>query len=316
MWVVLVGSLLITILLWLLPQFQIGFIGALLVVLFTFFFTTVSSRVVGLIGGSSLPISGMTIAALLGTSVVFTLMGNTGPDGKFAAIVVGAIICVGISCAADISQDLKTGFLVGATPRKQQISEVFGTITSALIIGLVVMILHNSFTIGSKALPAPQATMMKMVVEGVMDKTLPWNLVLVGVFISITVELFGFSSLPFAVGLYLPFSLSTPIMLGGLVRWWIESKNKGRVLKEKRENGVLYGSGLIAGEATLGVFLALYISMKDRMAFLKKIPTPIIGYEKLGLNETNASILSLIMMGLLTLSLFLISNRFIKKKEN
>ena len=276
-WLVLGGSLAIAITIWAVPQLEINLVGAILMVFFTFFFVTVSSRVVGLIGGSSLPISGMTIAALLATSLIFTMMGWTGPGGKFAALSIGAVVCVAISCAGDISQDLKTGFLLGATPRRQQISEMFGVITSAAIIGLVVMLLHHSFRIGSEQLPAPQATLMKLVVEGVMDQNLPWTFVLCGAFIAVVVELLGIESLPFAVGLYLPMSLSTPIMVGGLVRWWVERKGSKSDIKEKRENGVLWSSGLIAGEATIGILLALFIYLKDKWSALQSIQVPLIG---------------------------------------
>lgn len=276
-WLVIGGCLFLAVIIWAVPQLQINLLGAILLVFFTFFFVTVSARVVGLIGGSSLPISGMTIAALLATSLIFTLMGWTGPAGKFAALSIGAVVCVAISCAGDISQDLKTGFLVGASPYRQQTAEFFGVITSASVIGLVVMLLHHSFGIGTEELPAPQATLMKLVVEGVMDQNLPWTFVFCGAFIAVVVELLGIPALPFAVGLYLPMSLSTPIIVGGMIRWLVERKGSKSEVKEKREHGVLWSSGLIAGEATVGIFIALFIYLKDKWAALSGIETPLIG---------------------------------------
>jgi putative OPT family oligopeptide transporter len=276
-WLVLGGCVVLAVAIWAVPDLKINLIGAILMVVFTFFFVTVSARVVGLVGGSSLPISGMTIAALLATSLVFSYAGYTGPMGKFAALAIGAVVCVAISCAADISQDLKTGFLVGATPSTQQIVELISVITSAAILGWVVMLLHHSFVLGSEQLPAPQATLMKLVVEGVMDKNLPWTFVLCGGFIAIVVELLGIQSLPFSVGLYLPMSLSTPIMVGGLVRWWVERKGSKSDIKEKRENGVLWSSGLIAGEATLGILIALFVYLRDKWSVLQSVRIPLFG---------------------------------------
>jgi len=274
---VLGGALVIALLIWFMPTLELNLIGALLVVLFTFFFASVASRVVGLVGGSSLPVSGMTIAALLGTALVFSAIGWTGSEGKFAVLIVGAIVCVGISAAGDISQDLKTGFLVGATPYRQQTGQFIGVLTSATIVGSVVLLLDAAFKIGSEALPAPQATLMQLVVEGVIDKNLPWAFVLTGVIIGGAVELLGVPSLPFAVGLYLPLSLSVPIMAGGILRGVLEKRRSGDDLKKARERGVLFGSGLVAGEATLGVLIALLVYSREKVTWLEAIPVPIIG---------------------------------------
>jgi len=270
------GTILVMFLIWVLPSLELNLLGALLVVLFTFFFASVASRVVGLVGGSSLPVSGMTIASLLGTALIFTALGWTGDSGKFMALIVGAIVCVGISSAGDISQDLKTGFLVGATPYKQQFGQFIGVLTAATITGAVILLLNEAFVIGSDKLPAPQATLMKLVVEGVMDKNLPWALVLTGVGIAAVVELFRVQSLPFAVGLYLPFALSVPIMVGGLMRGILEKKRSGDELKSSRENGVLFGSGLVAGEATFGVLIALFVYSQEKVDWLKGISTPFV----------------------------------------
>jgi putative OPT family oligopeptide transporter len=240
----------------------------------------------------------MTIAALLGTSLIFSALGWIGPEGKFAALVVGAVTCVAISSAGDLSQDLKTGFLVGATPYRQQLGEFVGTLASAPIIGLVVLLLNSAFTIGSEALPAPQATLMRLVVEGVMDKNLPWAFVLTGVAIGAVIELLGVPCLPFAVGLYLPFALSAPIMAGGILRWVAEKRFKNGALKEARENGVLFGSGLVAGEAILGVLIALLVYGRDKIAWLGALPSPIIGELPM------PGLVSVIAFGLMMLALW------------
>ncbi len=273
---VLGGCLAVALCLWLIPAMHLGLSGALLVVLFTFFFTVVASRVVGLVGGSSLPVSGMTIAALLGTSLAFAAVGFTGTLAKVAALTVGAVVCVGISTAGDISQDLKTGFLLGATPRRQQMGEIVGVLSSAIFIGLIIYLLHEAFGIGSRELSAPQATLMKLVVDGVLDGNLPWTLVFVGAAISLVVELLGVNSLPFAVGLYLPMSLSVPVMLGGSMRWLMERhpKRSEEDKRQGRERGVLLASGLIAGEAVLGMFIAGFIVLKKRLEWDFELAIP------------------------------------------
>ena len=275
---VILGAIGVALALWLVPSMHLGLVGAVLVVVFTFFFTVVSSRVVGLVGGSSLPVSGMTISALLGTSLVFVAMGFEGDLAKMAALTVGAVVCVGISTAGDISQDLKTGFLVGATPRRQQQGEIIGVLTAAVFIGLILNVLHAAFGIGSAELPAPQATLMRLVVEGVLDGNLPWTLVFTGAAIGLMVEMLGVSGLPFAVGLYLPMSLSVPVMLGGLIRGALEQRKSlsEDQRKEGRENGVLLASGLIAGEAVLGIVIAVFIVTRERLglSWSPAIPHP------------------------------------------
>lgn len=254
---VLGGAAVIAVLVWALPQVPVGAVGAVLVVVFSFFFVTVSSRIVGLIGSSSNPASGMTIATLLATSLVFLAMGWTGATGMIAAVSVGAVVCIAICIAGDTSQDLKTGFLVGATPRLQQMGEMIGVLSSALVVGWIVFFLHRAYGIGSEKLSAPQAVLMSMVVKGVLTQSLPWTLVIIGAFLAGVVELLGIPSLPFAVGLYLPIRLSTPIMVGGLVRLLSErtSCNENE-LCDRRERGVLLSSGLIAGGAIMGVVVA------------------------------------------------------------
>lgn len=273
--IVIGGAVVIALMIWLMPALKLNLVGAILVVIFTFFFASVASRVVGLVGGSSLPVSGMTIAALLGTSLMFSAFGWTGTEGKFMALIVGAVICVGISSAGDISQDLKTGFLIGATPYKQQIGQFIGVLTSATVVGSVVLLLDAAFTIGSDKLPAPQATLMKLVVEGVMDRNIPWLFVFTGMGLAAIVEFMKIPSLPFAVGLYLPFSLSVPIMVGGFLRGILEKTRSGDTVKTSRERGVLFGSGLVAGDATIGVLIALFVYGREKIEWLAAIKSPL-----------------------------------------
>jgi len=264
-WVI-IGTGLIIALIAIAPVFPIGFWGAAMVALFGFFFVTVSSELVGIVGGSSLPVSGMTIATLLFSTIIFKMTGLTGMECMVASLSVGAIICVAASIAGDTSQDLKTGFLVGATPHRQQVGEVIGVIVSALTIGWVLHLLHSTYGFGSKELAAPQATLMKLVVEGIVNGNLPWALVFIGVFIGLVVELLGIPVLPFAVGLYLPIHLSTPIMIGGLVKWVLHRKNNQDDAEETEdltEKGILYSSGLIAGEGLMGVLIALIAWMQN-----------------------------------------------------
>ncbi|MFC1565354.1 OPT family oligopeptide transporter [Candidatus Neomarinimicrobiota bacterium] len=233
------------------------FIGAILIVIFAFFFVTVSSRIVGLVGVTSNPTSGMTIATLLGTSAIFLALGWTGDIGKTAAITVGCVVAIAASIAGDTSQDLKTGFLLGATPKKQQIGELLGAFTSATFVCLSVILLNKAYGFGTAELPAPQATLMKLVIEGVLDNALPWTLVGIGVVIAIVAELFKIPSLPFAVGVYLPVATMMTVFLGGLLRHFMEKTSKSEEEKEKRRgNGILLGSGLVGGEGLLGVAIA------------------------------------------------------------
>ena len=262
---VLGGSLVIAVLIWLLPEIPVSFLGALIVVVFGFFFATVSSRMVGIVGSSNNPVSGMAIATLILTSFVLKATGSTGSAGMIAAISIGTVICIIAAMAGDTSQDLKTGYIVGATPVKQQIGELLGAVVAALTIGGVLYILSKAWGgFGSAQLPAPQASLMKMVVEGVMGGTLPWVLIIVGAFIAIVVEILGIPVLAFAIGLYLPIHLSTPIMLGGAVRWIIEKRkySSEKEQKESVDKGVLYSAGMIAGEGIVGILLAIFAVAK------------------------------------------------------
>jgi putative OPT family oligopeptide transporter len=235
-------------------------VAAPCIAIFAFFFVTVSSRIVGLVGVSSNPTSGMTIMTLLGTSLIFVLLGWTDEVGMVTALTVGTVVCVGASIAGDTSQDLKTGFLVGATPNKQQIGELIGAVTSAFAVCGAVVILNSAYQFGSTDLPAPQATLMKTVIEGVLQAQIPWSFVIAGAGLGAVVELLRLPSLPFAVGLYLPVSTMTPIFVGGCIRRFIEKRHRHNEaeLNQRREKGILFGSGLIAGEGLLGVGIALY----------------------------------------------------------
>jgi len=250
----------VAIVIWLVPTIPVNFIGAIIIVVFGFFFATVSSRMVGLVGSSNNPVSGMAIATLLIATIILKATGNIGMPGMIASISIGSVICIIAAISGDTSQDLKTGYILGSTPMKQQIGELIGVLASALAIGGVLYLLNAAWGYGSTELPAPQATLMKMVVEGIMGSNLPWTLVFCGVGIAIVVEILGIPVLPFAVGLYLPIHLSTPIMVGGLIRYYVEKKKYAseNEKKETVENGVLYTSGLIAGEGLVGILLAVF----------------------------------------------------------
>jgi putative OPT family oligopeptide transporter len=199
----------------------------------------------------------------------------TSPDDRVAILAVGAVVCIAAAIAGDTSQDLKTGFLVGATPYRQQIGEMIGVLASALTMGLVLMVLHQGIGIGSQDLSAPQATLMSMVIDGVTQENLPWDLLFIGAAIALIVELIGLPSLALAVGLYLPVSLSSPILIGGAIRLWVEKKYRDDVRFHKREKGILFSSGLIAGAALIGVLISGFVYMGDKWskfdAWLQKV---------------------------------------------
>ena len=250
--------LVIVIAIWLVPTFPVNPIGALIVVIFGFFFASVSSRMVGLIGSSNNPVSGMAIATLIIATLLLKITGSDGTTGMVGAIAIGGIICIVAAIAGDTSQDLKTGFIVGATPKKQQIGEMLGVVVSAAAIGFVLYLLNEAWGYGTDKIPAAQATMMKLLVEGIMDANLPWALILIGVFVAVVAEILQVPVMPFAVGMYLPFSLSAGIMAGGAVRFIVEKlKGSDEEKKERADRGVLFTSGLIAGEGIMGIILAV-----------------------------------------------------------
>ncbi len=238
--------------------------ASVLIAIFAFFFVTVSSRIVGLVGVTSNPTSGMTIATLLGTSLIFYLMGWTDMAGKATALMVGTTVCIAASIAGDTSQDLKTGFILGATPRLQQIGELVGVITSAGVVCLVVMLLHQTVEggLGGEELPAPQAVLMKLVIDGVLDQNLPWALIFIGVGIGLVASLFKIPVLAFAVGVYLPLSTMAAVFLGGLMRYLLTRAQPAAEAERRREQGVLFGSGLVGGGGLTGVLLALWVGLR------------------------------------------------------
>ena len=251
--IVIAGTVIIMLLIWLLPSVPVNLIGAIIIIVFGFFFATVSGRMVGLVGSSNNPVSGMVIASLLIATTILKLTGNTGYAGMTSAICIGTIICIVAAMAADTSQDLKTGYIVGATPFKQQTGEFLGAIVAALSIGGIMLLLNKSYGFGEGGLSAPQATLMKMVVEGVMNGTLPWDLIMIGVAIAIVIEIMHMPVLPVAIGLYLPIHLSVPMVIGGLIRSYFEKKKKNDAV----DKGILYCAGLIAGEGIIGILLAV-----------------------------------------------------------
>lgn len=246
------GIVVIVLFLWLSPIFPINFPGAILIIIFGFFFATVSSRMVGLVGSSNNPVSGMAIATLIITGVILSSSGIKTNNALTGTIVVGSVICIVAAISGDTSQDLKTGYILGATPMKQQIGEIIGVVASSLAISGVLYLLNNAWGFGSSELPAPQATLMKIVVEGVMEGNLPWNLIMIGAAVAIAVEIMGVPALPFAVGMYLPIYLSAGIMLGGVVRFLID-----KFADKVSEKGILVSSGMIAGEGLVGIILAI-----------------------------------------------------------
>ena len=256
--IVVIAIIVLTLLIWLIPAIPVSLLGAAIIVIFGFFFATVSSRMVGLVGSSNNPVSGMAIATLLIATLILKVTGADGVDGMCSAIAIGSIICIVSAIAGDTSQDLKTGYILGSTPKKQQMGEVIGSVAAALAIGGTLYLLDSAWGFGSDQLGAPQATLMKLIIEGVMGGDLPWGLVFIGVFIAIVVELIGIPVLPFAIGVYLPVQLNACIMVGGVIRLIMEKMNKKDEEKQEIINdGILFSSGMIAGEGLVGILLAL-----------------------------------------------------------
>ena len=247
------------IIMWLVPAVPVSLLGAIIIVIFGFFFATVSSRMVGIVGSSNNPVSGMAIATLLIATMIIKASGNTGIDGMKAAIAIGSVICIVAAIAGDTSQDLKTGYLLGATPKKQQIGELIGVVAAGLAIGGVLYLLNTAWGYGSAEVPAPQATLMKMIVEGIMGGKLPWTLVFIGVFLAIGLEILRIPVMPFAIGLYLPIYLNAAIMIGGVVRMFVDGRKNvdDKKKEEQATDGTLYCAGMIAGEGLVGILLAI-----------------------------------------------------------
>lgn len=285
----LVMIVVIAVAIWLVPAFPVGPLGALIIIVFGFFFATVSSRMVGLIGSSNNPVSGMAIATLIIATLTLKATGTVGTGGMVGAITIGGIICIIAAIAGDCSQDLKTGFILGATPKKQQVGEMIGVVVSAAAIGSVLYLLDQAWGYGTDKIPAPQATMMKLLVEGIMNAQLPWALILIGVFCAIVIEILGIPVLPVAVGMYLPFSLNAGIMCGGLIRLVMERRKIDETeKKESIERGILYTSGLIAGEGLMGILLAVFavVHWDD-----------VINFSRYSIGQIGSIIMFLILLG-------------------
>lgn len=264
---VILGSLALVLIVALLPQLPGKFPGTLfmglLIIIFGFFFVTVSSRIVGIIGSSSNPISGMTIATLMATCLIFVSLGWTGDVYQSLALMVGGIVCIAAANAGATSQDLKTGFLIGATPIYQQIGLIIGVVASVFVIGLTLSFLDGSqqfegvkHAIGTERYAAPQATLMATIIKGLLARDLPWALVFVGMFISVVVELCGIRSLSFAVGVYLPISTTAPIFVGGLMKA-LADRMSGQKDESEVSPGMLFSTGLVAGGSLTGVAIAI-----------------------------------------------------------
>ena len=295
MGVILAGIVAMVFIIWFVPAIPVNFLGALMIVVFGFFFATVSSRMVGMIGSSNNPVSGMAIATLLLATFAIKATGETGIDGMKGAIAIGSVICIVAAIAGDTSQDLKTGYLLGATPKTQQIGELLGVVVSGLAIGGVLYLLDAAWGYGTAEVPAPQAGLMKMIVEGIMGGDLPWTLVFVGVFLALGLEILRIPVMPFAIGLYLPIYLNTTIMIGGVVRMFLDGRKKvdSKTKESQVTNGTLYCAGMIAGEGLVGIFLAI----------LAVAGISIPAFINLG-NIGGVVIMALMILGLLKFSLW------------
>lgn len=301
---VIIGALLVILLIWLYPGTELHLLGAALVVIFGFFFVVVAARIVGIVGSSSSPVSGMTIATLLVTSVILLSFGVSGFTGMITVMSIGTVVCIAVCLSGDIAQDLKTGYLLGATPRQQQLMEFVGLFFPALAMGFTVFLLSDAFGFVRDAthpspLLAPQANVMAVIVQGVMTGNLPWIPIIVGCMLAAAIELVGISSLPFAIGLYLPLNLSTPIMAGGLIALAVRRISREDLAKRREERGILFGSGLVAGDALLGVIIAFIIAFSTSYrAFYE-------GHEEVSLTGAFGPWVSLVAFGALTLMLYL-----------
>lgn len=293
--IVIISILILTFLVWLIPAIPVSLLGAFIIVVFGFFFAAVSSRMVGLVGSSNNPVSGMAIATVLIATLILKLTGASGISGMSSAIAIGSVICIVAAIAGDTSQDLKTGYILGATPKKQQIGELLGVVAAALAIGGTLYLLDTAFGFGEGGLAAPQATLMKLIIEGVMGGNLPWALVFTGAFIAVAVELIGIPVLPFAIGVYLPIQLNACIMIGGIIRLVFDKIKREKAEKDAIINdGVLFCSGMIAGEGLVGILLAVFavfgLDSKINLA------------EKLGISTAFSSIGGLVLFAVTILS--------------
>ncbi|MBD3381608.1 MAG: oligopeptide transporter, OPT family, partial [candidate division Zixibacteria bacterium] len=319
MWVVLVGAILIILVIWAYPNTGLNPLAIAMVVIFGFLFVVVAARIVGLVGSSSSPVSGMTIATLLVTCLMLTAFGISGAEGMVAAMSVGAVVCIAVCLSGDIAQDLKTGFLLGATPKKMQIMEFVGLFFPALTMGFILFLLGDTYGFVESPehpnpLLAPQANIMAAVVNGILGGVLPWEYIIAGGMIALAVEFLGIGSLPFAIGLYLPLSLSTPIMAGGLLSLLVKRTSMDVVHHKSREQkGILFASGLVAGDALVGVAIALMFAGASSLAFLDKYRIFSNQYDTISIfGAPWNDILSLMFFGILMLVFWRFT--FVKKR--
>lgn len=315
---VVVGSIALVFLMTILPNVPTNFLSAIMIVVFGFFFVTVASRIVGLIGSSSSPVSGMTIATLMATSLIFIGIGWTGDFYQPIALVVGSIVCIAAANAGATSQDLKTGFLVGATPMKQQIGLLIGVLVSTVAIGFTLLLLHDTLGIGivteehPNPLPAPQAMLMSTVIKGLLSQNLPWGLVLAGMGLSAVVELCGVSSLAFAVGAYLPLSTTSPIFVGGLIKTLADKVANRKGEESEVSSGALFSSGLIAGGALTGILVAVLLGTSVNTSEGSKSVIGAIHDSVHSVIPEGGDLISIIMFAILGFIVF----SFAKKKIN
>lgn len=313
---VVIGSIVLVLLMAILPNVPTNFLSAIMIVVFGFFFVTVASRIVGLIGSSSSPVSGMTIATLMATSLIFIGIGWTGDFYQPIALVVGSIVCIAAANAGATSQDLKTGFLVGATPMKQQIGLLIGVLVSTVAIGFTLLLLNDTLGIGvvteahPNPLPAPQAMLMATVIKGLLSQNLPWGLVIAGMGLSAVVELCGVSSLAFAVGAYLPLSTTSPIFAGGLIKLIADKITKRKEEESEVSSGALFSSGLIAGGALTGILVAVLLGTNVNTADGPQSVIAVIHHAVHDVIPEGGDLISIIMFILLGLIVF----RFAKAK--
>jgi putative OPT family oligopeptide transporter len=317
---VLVGSVALVVFMSIIPNIPTNFLSAVMIVVFGFFFVTVSSRIVGLIGSSSNPISGMTIATLMATSLIFVGIGWTGDVYQPIALVVGSIVCIASANAGATSQDLKTGYILGATPIKQQIGLIIGVLAATTAIGFTLTLLEHNIGVGAPTpehphpLPAPQAILMATVIKGLLSHNLPWGLVLTGMGISAVMELCGVNSLAFAVGAYLPLSSTTPIFIGGIVKWIVDKKNKTKEAESDIGPGALFSSGLIAGGAITGIIIAILIGVNTGVGADGK-PVSLADKLNFGLGDNMGAWGDLISLGFFMLLAFILYKFATSKKE-
>lgn len=303
---VLAGIIAMFLVLWLTPMFGLSFVESLIVVVFCMFFVAVSARMVGLIGTTNQPVSGMTITALLSLTLIFVAMGHNKETAKVAAIMAGAVVCIAISLSGDLSQDLKTAALIGATPWKVQIAQIAGALVSAVRSGFILLLLYMAFGFGAatpqhpNALEAPQAQLMAKLVEGATGGNLPWLLLGLGGAIGLVCELAGVSALAFAIGLYLPITNWPMILLGGLIAWFV-SRKAGGAPEEEHDPGSLFSSGLIAGDALMGIAIAGIIVLKWDKALSLRDPS--------AGNFTFEALLSTVLYLGIALALYLVARK-------